>query len=156
MEFCVKDKPEYWKGPKERDSAHNTASSGVQSGNPRLVRGAPTCVPTSLSFCTADHRNWTCTSAVYHYGSGHCARLQGLQCRRSYPPHADDPHKYGAWNQHVPGNHCLAAVRVRLDTARALTVAWKVIESSTADAENRQGGIEAAEDGNDCCYSPQK
>jgi len=24
------------------------------------------------------------------------------------------------------GNHCLAAVRVRLDTARALTVAWKV------------------------------
>src|SRR6266487_2196569 len=52
----------------------------------------------------------------------------------------------------APGNHCLAAVRVRLDTARALTVAWKVIESSTADAENRQGGIEAAEDGNDCCY----
>jgi len=41
-------------------------------------------------------------------------------------PHANDPHKYGAWNGHVPGNHCLGAIRVRLDTARALTVAWKV------------------------------
>src|SRR5437899_7292693 len=76
----------------------------------------------------ADHRNWTCAPAVYHYGSRHCARLQGLQCRRSYLPHADDPHKYGAWNRHVPGNHCLGAIRVRFDLARALTVAWKVIE----------------------------
>ena len=116
-------------------------------------RGAPTCVPASVSICTAGCRSWTCTPAIYRNGSGHCGRLQGYNSP-FLPTPDNDPLKYGAWNRHVPRNHGLHAIRVRFDIARAPTLAWKVIENRHIEQAR---GIEAvAEDGNDCCHSPQK